>query len=47
MDIEFDDYVTYGFSQYKDVRIHAIEVYESNTHICGMEVYYITDGDNL
>ena len=47
MDIEFDDYVDFQFSQYKDVRIHSIEVYENGPYISGFEVYYIVDGEVL
>ena len=47
MDIEFDDYADLGFAESKDVHINAIEIYETNTHINGMEVYYVVDGEIL
>ena len=47
MDVEFDDFEDFEFMQYKDVRIHSMEIYENGPFICGMEVYYIVDGEIL
>ncbi len=47
MDVEFDDFEEFEFMQYKDVRIHSMEIYENGPYICGMEVYYIVDGEIL
>ena len=43
--MEFDDFTDLNFIQYKDVHIHAMEIYHNGEYLNGMEIYYIVDGD--
>ena len=45
MDIDFDDFTDFNFALYKDVNIHAIEIYDNGSYINGFEIYYVVDGD--
>eukprot|EP00347_Sterkiella_histriomuscorum_P015750 403355823 len=44
-DIDFDDFADFYFHQYKNVRIHGIEVYDNDEYLSGLEMYYMVDGD--
>lgn len=45
MDVDFDDFSDLNFGLYKDVHIHAMEVYDNGAYLCGLEMYYLVDGD--
>jgi hypothetical protein len=45
MDVDFDDFADLNFALYKDVHIHAMEVYDNGAYLCGLEMYYLVDGD--
>lgn len=44
-DVDFDDFADLDFFDYKDVHIHALEIYDNGEYINGMEAYYIVDGE--
>lgn len=46
-DQDYDDFADFNFNQYKDVHIHAMDIYVNGQDLCGMDVYYIVDGDVL
>lgn len=48
-DVEFDDYADLEFYQYKDIHIHAIDVYtmKPGGYLGGLEIQYLVDGDLL
>jgi len=45
MDVDFDDFADLNFGLYKDVHIHAMEIYDNGAYLCGLEMYYLVDGD--
>lgn len=44
-DMEFDDFADLDFRDQKDVHIHELDIFDNGSHISGMEVYYLIDGD--
>jgi hypothetical protein len=45
VDIDFDDFADLSLSGYKDVHIHAMDIYEVKNYVRGLEIYYLVDGD--
>ena len=44
-DVEFDDFGELDFSQYKDVHIHELDIFDDGEYLSGLELYYLVDGD--
>lgn len=45
MDVDFDDFADLNFGLYKDVHIHSMDIYDNGAYLCGLEMYYLVDGD--
>jgi hypothetical protein len=39
-DLDFDDFADLEFSKYKDVHIHAMDIYFTEEYLNGFEIYY-------
>ena len=39
-DVDFDDFADLELAKYKDVRIHAMEIYHTQEYLNGFEIYY-------
>jgi len=44
-DIFFDDFVDLNFTEYKDVHIHALSLFDNGEYLNGLELTYLVDGD--